>query len=383
MPKARGLMPAKPQQQTLSVRISDTLRRRLERARQLMATKTGEAVSTSEIAKQFLESARDDRLEVVDLLADPTGSLLQIRRKGEAGLVLSRAEWTTLAHFVRHGVEAVSAQTPRPVSRESLLTVLDAFVAVYDLRATPNSRLEPYYLGNLPPEFRPASKPRDRTPPTSSEVRRTLTETRRHLSDPSATWLPLMLGRNLYVLLDEEQLPGAEDLTRALRPHWAVLWRLAARGHYVLIHAPVREPSTVREGQYRPPIPSLTEGPYTLSFAHGQSQEFSVLLSFPEPRGARYPIVGYPRVAEFRTMLADLVADSEPGDWTGTYFYVGVTSPTPTEVSEIWFRAHDNGVSLGFTVQEWRTLHALFCRAWELPDIRVAWDALAREYGEL
>ena len=124
----------KPQQQTLSVRIDDPLRRRLERARQLSASKTGEPVSTSEIAKRFLESARDDRLEVVDLLADPTGSLLQIRRKGEAGLVLSRAEWTTLAHFVRHGVEAVSAQTPHAVSRESLVALLDAFVAVYDLR---------------------------------------------------------------------------------------------------------------------------------------------------------------------------------------------------------------------------------------------------------
>src|SRR5580693_4238002 len=56
-----------PQQQTLSVRIDDALRRRLERARQLEASKTGEPVSTSEIAKQFLEAARDDRLEVVDL----------------------------------------------------------------------------------------------------------------------------------------------------------------------------------------------------------------------------------------------------------------------------------------------------------------------------
>ena len=42
------------QQQTLSVRITDTLRARLERARQL-DSRAGEAVSISEIAKQFLE----------------------------------------------------------------------------------------------------------------------------------------------------------------------------------------------------------------------------------------------------------------------------------------------------------------------------------------
>ena len=377
-------MPEKPQQHTLSVRIDDTLRRRLERARQLSASKTGEAVSTSEIAKRFLESARDDRLEVVDLLADPTGSLLQIRRKGEAGLVLSRAEWTTLAHFVRHGVEAVSAQTPQAVSRESLVALLDAFVAVYDLRPTPDSRLEAYYLGNLPPASRATEKPPGRTKPSApGAVRRALTETRRHLKDPSATWVPLLLGRNLFVLLDEDQLPGAEDLTRVLRPYWSVLWRLAARGHYVLTHQPVREPATARDGLYRPPIPSLAEGHYTLSFAHGQCQEFSAQLCFPGVRGPRYPIVGYPRIAEFRTMLADLLADRKPGNWTGSYFYAGVTSPTAKEVSEIWFRAHDNGVSFGFTVQEWRIVHRLFQRAWDLPDIRVAWEALTREYGEL
>jgi hypothetical protein len=375
-----SLMPEKLQQHVMSLRVDDTLRRRLERARQLAASKTGAFVSISAIAKQLLEAARDDRLEVVDLLEHPTDTLLQIRRKGEAGQVISRAEWTTLAHFVRHGVEALPAQTRHAVSRESLVAVLDAFAALYDLRPTADSRLDTYYLGNLPPACRAASAPGDQTPPMSSEVvRRTLTEMRRHLSDPATTWMPVMLGRNLYVLLDEDQLPGAEDLTRALRPYWSVLWRLAARGHYVRNHAPVREPVTSRERLYRPPMPSLTEGAYTVSFAHGEGRELSVLLCFPGVRGPRYPIIGYPRLAEFRTMLADLVT-GDSSDWTGTYFSAGVTSPP--ECREIWFRAHSNGVSFGFTVEEWRTVHTLFRRAWELPDIRVAWDALLREYGE-
>ena len=374
----------KPQQQTLSVRIDDTLRCRLERARQLSASKTGAAVSISEIAKRFLESARDDRLEVVDLLADPTGSLLQIRRKGEAGRVLSRAEWTTLAHFVRHGVEATSAHAPHAVSPASLVALLDAFAAVYDLRLAPDARLEAYYLGNLPPASRPPSKSASRSKPSApGALQRALADTRRHLQDPSAMWVPLMLGRNLFVLLDEDHLPGAEDLTQAFRPYWAVLWQLAARGHYLLTHQPIREPSTVRDGLYRPPIPSLTEGAYTLSFAPGQGQEFSVLLGFPGARGPRYPIVGYPRIAEFRTMLADLLADRAPGDWTGTYYYAGVTSSTAKEGGEIWFRAHDNGISFGFTLKECRTVHTLFRRAWEFPEIRVAWEALVREYGEV
>jgi hypothetical protein len=76
------------------------LRKRLEEIRKLTALRKGENVSTSEIAKQLLESAREDRLEVVDLLANATESLVKIRRKGEADQMLSRAEWTVVGTHV-------------------------------------------------------------------------------------------------------------------------------------------------------------------------------------------------------------------------------------------------------------------------------------------
>src|SRR5712691_976236 len=156
------MMTEKPQQQTLSVRIGETLRRRLERTRQL-ASKTGDTVSTSEIAKQLLESARDERLEVADLLADPTDALLRVRRKGEATLGLSQAEWTVLAHFVQEGVEFYSAKTPNVVSRESWAAILDAFLALYELRGDRTVPGDVYYLTNLPADCRPPSKRGDRS----------------------------------------------------------------------------------------------------------------------------------------------------------------------------------------------------------------------------
>ena len=70
------------QTQTLSLRISEALRKRLEDIRKLTALRKGESVSTSEIAKRLLESAREDRFEVVELLSKHTESLLEIRRKG-------------------------------------------------------------------------------------------------------------------------------------------------------------------------------------------------------------------------------------------------------------------------------------------------------------
>ena len=100
---------------------------------------------------------------------------------------------------------------------------------------------------------------------------------------------------------------ASELLNRALRPWWPVLWRLAARGHFALTGQPVREPATRHDGFYQTPLPPMTEGRFTLSFARGEATEFSVLLSLPGVRQPLYPIIGYPRIAEFRAMLAALV----------------------------------------------------------------------------
>jgi hypothetical protein len=90
---------ATPQQPVISIRISEALRLRLETLRKIISLKSGQAVSTSEAAKQLLESARDDRLELVNLLSEPTDSLLRIRGKADSGLPLSQAEWTMVAHY--------------------------------------------------------------------------------------------------------------------------------------------------------------------------------------------------------------------------------------------------------------------------------------------
>jgi hypothetical protein len=55
-------MERKPQQQTLSILISDALREFLERSRKVISNRRGESVSTSDVAKMLLESAEDDRL---------------------------------------------------------------------------------------------------------------------------------------------------------------------------------------------------------------------------------------------------------------------------------------------------------------------------------
>jgi len=382
-------MPKKPeseekplQQQTISLRISDALRARLDRAKELMSSKTGESVTTSDVAKQFLESAREDRLEVVDLMAEPTETLLQIRRKGEAQHVLSRAEWTALAYFVQQGLEAFSDRTPNAVSRESLIAVLDAFLAVYELRKERTLKLDEYYLGNLPAEYRPAKAKGSEEQITAEAVRKAVLETRKRLSDLATKQEPLLAGRNFYVILDEEKLSGAEALDRVLRPFWPVLWRLAARGHYFVKQQPLRVASTHKDSFYQPPIPSVKEGECTLSFARGEGSDFSLLLSFPGPRGAMYPIGGYPKITEFRAMLAALTLDGS-SRWNGEHFFGYVAPAEEGKGKDVWFRAHANGITFGFSEKEWKSVQALFRRGWEMPEVRMAWDELALEYGEL
>jgi len=125
------------QTQTLSLRISEALRKRLEDIRKLTALRKGESVSTSEIAKQLLESAREDRFEVVELLGKPAEALLEIRRKGEAGQTLSRAQWTVVAYFVQQGSEAFSKN---PLSRESYVGILCQWQHQRHLQQRPNLR---------------------------------------------------------------------------------------------------------------------------------------------------------------------------------------------------------------------------------------------------
>src|ERR1700685_4635115 len=103
------LMERKPQQQTLSIRISDALREFLERSKHVMSNGRGESVSTSDVAKILLESAKDDRLdfrlEVAELQQSPTQALWTVRRKWEQKRDLSRAEWIFLAQYIQVACE--------------------------------------------------------------------------------------------------------------------------------------------------------------------------------------------------------------------------------------------------------------------------------------
>ena len=374
------------QQPVISIRISDEMRSRLETLKEIMAVKSGESVSTSEAAKQLLESAKEDRLELVNLLSEPTDSLLKIRRKADSKLPLSQAEWALVAYYCQHGAELFAHTGQTEISYESLAGILEAFLAVYEL-VSKNRKKTPrdsYFLSNLPIDKRAEAKPAQEI--GSNDVHRIVNRTIHILKNATEdTARPILAARSLYVLLDEERFSNMEKVNQALGPYWPILWRVCARGHYL------RHGQSLRESKFwaadftlgiRPPLPSFQEGEYRLEIARSPETDFSIWLQLPGRLAPLYPVNDYPRIAELRAVLERLDLSDQLHFWEGRYFqaYTWLDEENKIGVS---FRARENGIAFAFRHGDWQAIKSLFRRAWQAPEVRRLWDALAHEYGEL
>lgn len=369
--------PGWPQQPVISIRVSEALRSRLERLKEMLTRRSGESVTTSEVAKQLLESAREDRFEVAELLTNATVALVAARRKGEAGLSLSRAEWIVLAYYVQQGVESHVGDLISPATMKG---ILEAFLAAYQERRGKKSSRDADYLSNLPRlnedgkrVFGAEAEGID----VPTAVKRLIRAMKSH--DLDEVW-PQFAARNLYEFLEEESF-GIEAMNQALRPHWPVLWRVAARGHYLVRGYPVRDPSrsAASEHPWGPAISSVFEGGFVLSFATG-GEDLSVLVSLPEGRQAMYEIAPYPVIAEFRSMLQDWDTSEPNSFWRGRWFF-GYTA-METTVPPVWIRCQGS-VSFGFTAEEWASLQEAFRLAWLKPELQRISGELMLEYGEI
>ncbi len=367
-----------PQQPVISIRVSEALRGRLERLKEILSKKSGENVTTSEVAKQLLESARENRLEVAELLADATAALAGARRKAEAGLSLSRAEWIVLAHYVQLGVESSIAD---PISPGTMRVILQAFLAAYQVRRGKKTSRDAHYLSNLPilnKQGQPVPGFEAEGIDVTTAVERLIR--RMDLPEAEEVW-PQFAARNLYEFLEEESF-GIEAMNQALKPYWALLWRAAARGHYLVRGTPVRSASgrAVAERPWGPAISSIFEGGFVLSFAAGSDGDLAVLLTLPEARQTMYEMRPWPMITEFRSMF-DAWETSEPNSfWQGRWFY-GYTA-IDSAVPPIWVRC-PSGVTFGFTAYEWASLREAFRRAWQKPELQRISAELMLEYGEI
>lgn len=125
-------------------------------------------------------------------------------------------------------------------------------------------------------------------------------------------------------------------LDHLLAPYWSTLWGLAARGHWIRHHQPVRTMATT--GTRAPhPIslpPAIMRGDLTVSFTPSESTDFATGVEFRAPRRWGWRICRYPELMEFRAMLED------PSDqpWNGRYFSIVVAKVQESTTRTLWLK---------------------------------------------
>ena len=135
---------------------------------------------------------------------------------------------------------------------------------------------------------------------------------------------------------------------------------------------------------YQPAIPPLHEGRlHALVSLAGKENDFSVLLSFPGARGPMYPLGPYPMIAEFRAMLAAFTPKTQDAAALERRAVLRLRHRARQRNPSSGSALTTNGITFGFSAEEWKAVRELFRRAWEMPEVRAAWDVLILDYGEL
>ena len=374
-----------PRHEVISIRLNEERLKLLERYQKLLSEQLGRSVSLGEAAFLVIEertAGMDRETARHEMLRSPTASLYHIRKKWESQHTLSSAEWDVLAQYVQIGAEEEPQEPPLvwPAipSRESYVTLLDAFEAVYQNRKKPASKHAPYYFGNLgghSTDVRLSDDADQRDQAVLKQV-----SIRREMLKPSEKWeSPGTVGGCFLTAIRDEGVDSTR-LDQILAPHWPSLWGLAARGHWVRHdHQPVR-PVGPNENDFRRRITlpdQLESDGLKLSFTTNACPELGVQIDLGPVRRVSYLLARYPHLAEFRAMLEGW---SDKRSWNGRHFLMTRAKDKGPARFTLWLRQSD--VRIEFTEKEWDGLRELFQKVWAIPEVQQWLRELQLEYGE-
>ena len=364
----------KPQQQTLSIRVSDALREFLERSKHVISAGRGESVSTSDVAKILLESAKDDRLdvrlEVSDLGRKPTESLVAIRKKWEVGHPRTRAEWIFMAQYIQVACEELT-EDPFAPGPEPMAVMLEVLLAVRGLRTDRGSGLDRYYLGNLID----AGKWNERTL-DSEVVPQLVGKLIREIRVSGNGKKAVGVGRNFYVAIRDEEFQEVAALNSVLEPFMPILFRMAARGHWIQEHRPVRLP---RDGSLPlGAVPPTKQGDVWISVSPGTT-DVNLLIGF-QSRDLMYTVSTYSQIREFAAMLKAVTFGKA---WQGEHFHVFANEASSEAAAYYQLQRHNDGVALSFTELQWAELQKIYASVMANPHMEAIFKELSWIYGEL
>jgi hypothetical protein len=370
----------------ISLRLNEERVEVLERHRQVLAEQLQRPVSLSEAAFLVIE----DRVEMIDretrryeLLKNPAETLWKIRQRWEAEHTLSAAEWDVLATYLQIGAEEQRQEPPllRPVapSPGSYIGLLEAFEGVLRMQQEASEQHVWYYFANLDEPSYKIPFPKNDAGKRYEAVLRLIAIHRERLQ-PGDHWkYPGSIGRCLMTAIQSES--DSRHLDQALAPYWPVLWRMAARGHWIRHQLPVRIVTPDSSGpaeRRRFPAPIEIRG-LRLSFTNGGGGDAALQVEFRAPRNFVYSIPRYPALVEFHSMLEGLGGLRA---WNGRYFHaVAATDEDSGETSYTLWPKQQN-LQIDFTDKEWLRLRDLFRQVWEKPEMVERMAGLQLEYGE-
>jgi hypothetical protein len=279
---------------------------------------------------------------------------------------------TPPGQYIQVACEQVGENTESLNSKESLISLFEALLAVRELRPGRGVELDRYYLGNIGMPGQASEmawNDRQLDPDLVPNVSRKWIDQLRNTALPQR---PIFAGRNLAVALRDEDLPDIVALNQALRPFLPTLFRLAARGHWAREKRPLR---TAQERRFEHTVlPEVKARGFRLDFTVSSQGDLSILLSM-EQKDVAYPIAPYSEIREFLAMLES----QQPGStWNGVHF-LGYT----TEPQRFVFRRRAEGIELGFSQEEWAEMRALFRLAMAAQNLQALFTELSLVYGEL
>jgi hypothetical protein len=382
-------MPFKHEKKTsdvISLRLNEERVEVLERHRQALAEQLNRPVSLSEAAFLVIE----DRVERVDretqryeLLKNPSDTLWKIRQRWEGEHTLSAAEWDVLAIYLQIGTEEQRQEPPllRPVapSRESYLGLLEAFEGILRMQQETSEPHVWYYFANLDGNSYKVPFPKNDAGKRYEAVLRLIAIHIEQLQ-PGDHWkYPGSVGRCLMTAIQSE--PDSRRIDQALTPYWPVLWRIAARGHWIRHQLPVRvvTPDSSGPAERRRFPASIEVRGLRLFFTDGDSGDLALHIEFRAPRNFTYSIPRYPALVEFHALLEEL---SELRAWNGRYFHAVVTTDEESGESKYALWPKQQSLQIDFNEKEWLRLRDLLRQVWEKPEIVERMAALQLEYGE-
>ena len=381
-----SILKKQPRHEVISIRLSEDRLKLLERYQKLLSDQLGRSVSLGEAAFLVIEervAGMDRETARHEMLSTPTTSLYRIRKKWESQHTLSIAEWDVLAQYVQIGAEEEAQEPPLlwPAipSRETYLTLLDAFEAVYQNRKKQPSKHVWYYFGNLGGHSTNVRLSDDDAEQRHQAVLKQIS-IRKELLKPSEKWQsPGTVGGCFLTAIRDEGVESTR-LDQILAPYWATLWGLAARGHWLRHDRQPVRPAGPIEDDFRSRIilpEPLKSGELELSFTGNGRPELGVNIDLGPVRRVSYLIARYPNLAEFHAMLEGWSARRS---WNGRHFLMTRAKEKGPAKLTLWLRHSDVGIE--FTEKEWEALRELFQKAWAIPEVQRWLQELQLEYGE-